>query len=254
MRTDSVANVAELGDAFSTAKSQGNPYRLAVVAASFPQNDGLANAEDILKASGGQAPVILLVTPTDRQRFAQQLSHLDFANVLDKPVSRLELRDALVRAVRHIPPDRKPVQPAAPYVAPLGVATGRRLNVLLAEDTPANQKLITHILRKRGHNVAVANNGREAVELAAQETFDLILMDVQMPIVDGFQATSEIRASADSRSARLPIIAMTAHAMQGDRERCLAAGMDEYITKPIDMRRLIQLVEACGVDEVRAVN
>jgi CheY-like chemotaxis protein len=75
-----------------------------------------------------------------------------------------------------------------------------------------------------------------------------------MPIVDGFQATSEIRASADSRSARLPIIAMTAHAMQGDRERCLAAGMDEYITKPIDMRRLIQLVEGCGVAEVRAGN
>jgi CheY-like chemotaxis protein len=128
---------------------------------------------------------------------------------------------------------------------------GKALNVLLAEDTPANQKLITHILRKRGHHVAVANNGREAVQLAEQQDFDLILMDVQMPVVDGFQATGEIRA-ANGRSARLPIIAMTAHAMQGDRERCLAAGMDDYITKPIDMRRLIQLVEGCSVDEVRA--
>jgi CheY-like chemotaxis protein len=126
--------------------------------------------------------------------------------------------------------------------------------VLLAEDTPANQKLITHILRKRGHVVSVANNGREAVQLAAGQDFDLILMDVQMPIVDGFQATSEIRAGADPARPRMPIIAMTAHAMQGDRERCLAAGMDEYITKPIDMRRLIELVEGRGLAEVGTGN
>jgi CheY-like chemotaxis protein len=255
MRPDSIASVGEICSAFQSAKSQGDPYRLAVVVAAIPADDGQAKAQDIFKASTAPAPVTLLVTPADRQRFAQQLVALDFAAVLDKPVSRAELRDALLRAVRRVPSDRRSAsaQTTSP-VSPLGTTSTRPLNVLLAEDTPANQKLITHILRKRGHNVAVANNGREAVQLAAQETFDLILMDVQMPIVDGFQATSEIRASADSKSARLPIIAMTAHAMQGDRERCLAAGMDEYITKPIDMRRLIQLVEGWSIAEVRAGN
>ena len=98
--------------------------------------------------------------------------------------------------------------------------------MLLAEDTPANQKLVVYLLGKRGHTIEIAENGRQALELVGQQDFDVVLMDVQMPEMDGFQATAAIRKLDDPQKARLPIIAMTAHALKGDRERCLAAGMD----------------------------
>ena len=127
-------------------------------------------------------------------------------------------------------------------VASAAVPNGRSLRILLAEDTPANQKLIIAVLGKRGHSIEVAQNGREAVELLEQKPFDLVLMDVQMPVMDGLQATAAIR-SLPSSAARVPIIAMTAHAMRGDEERCLSAGMDAYIAKPIDCRKLLSLIE-----------
>jgi CheY-like chemotaxis protein len=119
----------------------------------------------------------------------------------------------------------------------------RALRVLLAEDTPANQKLVRFVLGDRGHTVVVAQNGREALERLAAEDFDVVLMDVQMPEMDGFQATAAIRALSNLAKAQLPIIAMTAHALKGDAERCLAAGMDAYLSKPIEGRDLIALVE-----------
>jgi CheY-like chemotaxis protein len=115
--------------------------------------------------------------------------------------------------------------------------------VLLAEDTPANQKVVRSILQKRGHSVTIAQNGREAVDLFRAQRFDVILMDVQMPIMDGFHATAAIRAAQDKTMDATPIIAMTAHAMRGDREKCLAAGMDAYLAKPIDVKELLTMIE-----------
>ncbi|HUG66492.1 MAG TPA: response regulator [Pirellulaceae bacterium] len=117
-----------------------------------------------------------------------------------------------------------------------------RLHVLLAEDVVANQKLVMHVLKRRGHTVEVACNGREAIAEATKTAFDVILMDVQMPDIDGFQATAAIR-QIPART-RTPIIALTAHAMAGDRERCLAAGMSGYLTKPLDLRKLVEVLEA----------
>jgi PAS domain S-box-containing protein len=117
------------------------------------------------------------------------------------------------------------------------------LRILLAEDNPANQKLATYILKKYGHCVEVANNGREAVEWVSRDAFDVVLMDVQMSTMNGFEATAAIRALQDPAKARIPIIATTAHAMKGDQDRCLAAGMDGYITKPINAKELLILVE-----------
>jgi len=117
------------------------------------------------------------------------------------------------------------------------------LNILLAEDTYANQKLLTTVLRRRGHHVLVVDNGAEAVEAARSGRFDAILMDIQMPTMDGFEATAAIRAIADPTMATVPIVALTAHAMQGDDARCLMAGMDAYLAKPIDIRELVELVE-----------
>ncbi|MEN6498459.1 MAG: response regulator, partial [Thermoguttaceae bacterium] len=119
----------------------------------------------------------------------------------------------------------------------------RGLRVLLVEDTPANQKLVHYLLSNRGHTVVVAENGRESLDRLTAEDFDLVLMDVQMPEMDGFQATAAIRVLPDARKARIPIVAMTAHALRGDAERCLAAGMDSYLSKPIDGHELIALVE-----------
>jgi two-component system, sensor histidine kinase len=126
----------------------------------------------------------------------------------------------------------------------LSHASSFKLNVLLAEDMAANQMLVKHALKKRGHSVEVANDGREAVEQATAGNFDVILMDLQMPEMDGFEATAAIRS--DPRMSRVPIVALTAHAMSGDRERCLAAGMSDYLAKPLDLQQLIEVVESCG--------
>ncbi len=117
------------------------------------------------------------------------------------------------------------------------------LRVLLAEDNVINQKLGVRLLEKRGHCVVVANNGREALATLAREPFDLVLMDVQMPVMDGFETTAAIRQQENSTGRHLPILAMTAHAMKGDRDRCLIAGMDGYIAKPIQPRELYDTIE-----------
>ena len=122
----------------------------------------------------------------------------------------------------------------------------RALTVLLAEDTPTNQKLAEYILTRRGHKVEIAHNGSQAVEMVKHSNYDVVLMDVQMPVMDGFQATAEIRAMPDPSKARLPVIAMTAHALKGDAERCLAAGMDAYVSKPIQGDEFIEIVELLG--------
>jgi CheY-like chemotaxis protein len=118
------------------------------------------------------------------------------------------------------------------------------LRVLLAEDVVANQVLVVRILEKRGHTITVANNGREAVECLLDANFDVILMDVQMPEMDGFQATSAVRALSNGR--QVPIIALTAHAIAGDEEKCRVAGMDGYLTKPLELVELVQAVERFG--------
>ena len=131
------------------------------------------------------------------------------------------------------------------------IAMANALRVLLVEDTPASQILVIRVLNKRGHAVATAENGRQALEMLRQQNFDLVLMDVQMPVMDGFEAAAAIRAMSETRKSRVPVIAITAHAMKGDRERCLAAGMDGYIAKPIHGGKLIELVERLAVDASR---
>src|SRR5205823_6328444 len=118
----------------------------------------------------------------------------------------------------------------------------RRLRVLLAEDNAVNQKLMVRLLEKWGHQVTVAANGQEALAATEREPFDLVLMDVQMPEVGGFEATAAIRAREKQTGGHLPVVAMTAHAMEGDRERCLAAGMDDYLPKPIQAHELLAVL------------
>jgi CheY-like chemotaxis protein len=153
-----------------------------------------------------------------------------------KPLKQSELLATILTALdanRRLTP-APPAPPAAP--------AARSLRVLLAEDNLINQKLGLRLLEKQGHSVVVVADGAQALEALQRETFDLVLMDVQMPHLDGLEATAAIRAQEQGTGRHLPIVAMTAHAMKGDRERCLDAGMDDYIAKPIQPAELMAAI------------
>jgi CheY-like chemotaxis protein len=161
------------------------------------------------------------------------------AQRLTKPIKQSELFGAIAEALGLSPPEQGVAE--APAAA---TPATRPLSILLAEDSLVNQRLAVGLLEKHGHRVTLANNGREALDQIEKRTFDVVLMDVQMPELDGLAATEQIRQRENSTSRRLPIIAMTAHALKGDRERCLAAGMDEYVAKPVRERQLLLALHA----------
>ena len=150
-----------------------------------------------------------------------------------KSVKPSDLRAAIRSALRGPSPGHGARAPATPRPPEVPGRRGEPLRLLLVEDNPTNQKLTVRLLQRRGHQVEVAGNGQEAVGMLEDRRFDLVLMDVQMPVMDGMQATAAIRSREAETGGRVPIVAMTAHAMHGYRDRCLAAGMDGYISKPI---------------------
>jgi CheY-like chemotaxis protein len=170
---------------------------------------------------------------------------LGLTDFLTKPVRLSELREAMLRMLDGSSAGLKklaevstmPVAPAIAPVAPASAVTGK-LNILLAEDNPVNQYLALRLLEKRGHRVTIAGNGAEAVMALERENFDLVLMDVQMPVMDGFEAVAAIREREVQTGGHVRIVAMTASAMEGDRQRCLDGGMDGYIAKPIRVQDL----------------
>ncbi len=168
-----------------------------------------------------------------------------------KPIDEADLREAIARSLWGAGKPREAVSRTAKPLPQR--TTSAPLRILLVEDTPVNQKLAVRLLEKHGHSVTTANNGREALEILDRLNWDvdLVLMDVQMPEMDGYQATAAIREREPQLGIRLPIIAMTAHALERDQERCLAAGMDAYMSKPIHVEKLFQLISE--VVEPRAV-
>ena len=210
----------------------------------MPDMDGFSVAEEIKKDPELAGATLLMLTSAGQQGDGARCRALGIAAYLMKPISQTELLEAIL-AVLGMPsdgPDRLHV------VTRHSLRESRRkLRILLAEDNKVNQLVAARLLEKRGHTVVIAGNGREA--LAALDEpgsggFDLILMDVQMPDMDGFEATGIIRAREKSSGAHLPIIAMTAHAMKGDEERCLAAGMDGYVSKPIQVEQLFATIDS----------
>jgi CheY-like chemotaxis protein len=159
-----------------------------------------------------------------------------------KPIRQSELREAITRVL-----GAHAQAGAMPLVTRYSLQDARSpsdvLRILLAEDNLVNQRLATRLLEKRGHRVAVAANGRDALEALAKESYDLVLMDVQMPEMDGMEATAKIREMEKFTGRHQPVVALTAHAMKGDQELCLAAGMDGYLTKPIRQQELDELLE-----------
>ena len=171
---------------------------------------------------------------------AARCQALGIAAYLSKPFDRLELRECPASGSG----DRPAKLENRALVTRHTIREQRQsLSFLVAEDNPVNQKLISRLLEKRGHTVVVAQNGREALEALEKQHFDIVLMDVQMPEMDGFEATTRIREKEQASGAHQPIIALTAHAMQGDEERCLAGGMDGYVAKPIKLEELFSVME-----------
>ena len=226
--------------AIKQAGIANQPFPLVLLDAMMPEMDGFAVAQQIQQDPELVGTAIMMLSSADLQGDSERCRALGIAVYLRKPVKETELFDSMLRVLgvaRTTPADFSiPSQPAMP-------PPSRRLRVLLADDTPVNQRLAVTLLEDRGHTVAVANDGQEALDILSGGKFDLILMDVQMPRMDGFQATAAIRAQEEGTGRHLPILAMTAHAMKGDRERCLAAGMDGYIAKPIQADEFLATVE-----------
>jgi two-component system sensor histidine kinase/response regulator len=185
-----------------------------------------------------------MLTSLAQAENAERCRRIGVDACLTKPVKHSDLLDALTNIFGAVV-RRQPEQAAyRPRLVPK-----KQLRVLVAEDNPVNRKLVVTLLQKRGHEVRAVEDGRAAVNAVASASpdgFDVAVMDVQMPVLSGLEATRAIRASEQSGAPRLPIVALTAHAMQGDRERCLAAGMDDYLPKPIDIDDLIATVERFG--------
>jgi CheY-like chemotaxis protein len=220
-------------------ENQGN-FALILTDLNMPDMDGFALIEQLRQspALAGKAKVIILPSAGQRGE-AARCKEFGVDAYLTKPVSQPELFEAISRVLDGSVFEAHSAPPALHRSKPKTA----RLRVLLAEDNAVNQKIASRLVEKQGHHVTLVHNGREALAALDRERFDVVLMDVQMPEMDGFETTAAIRVRERDTGKRLPIIAMTAHAMQGDRERCLAAGMDSYIAKPIRARELIELLE-----------
>jgi PAS domain S-box-containing protein len=220
----------------SSAVSAHKPYPLVLLDAHMPDMDGFEVIEEIRKDPGLAGATIMMLTSDLAAGDVKRCKRLGVTATLLKPIHQSELLDAIMKALAK--PATIHVQPAASETAAEQEPEGKKRRFLLAEDNLVNQRLAVKLLERQGHTVVVANNGREVLDeldKAGRIGFDAVLMDVQMPQMDGMEATVEIRRREKTTGEHIPIVAMTAHAMKGDRERCLAAGMDGYVSKPISL-------------------
>jgi|GEM_PF-307112 len=230
-----VSSADEALASMQQAHAEGRPFQLVVTDANMPRTDGFELVRRIKSDVHLHGAVVMMLSSSDRPGDIAQCEKLGVANYLTKPVKQLELFDAVLAAAGLSGESEEAAAEPARDARRL-----RPLRVLLVEDSLVNQKLVTRLLEREGHTVCTAGTGREAVA-AARGSFDVMLMDIQMPEMDGWEAAALIRADERRTGRHLPIIALTAHAMAGDRARCLEAGMDGYLPKPI---RCAQLWEA----------
>jgi signal transduction histidine kinase/DNA-binding response OmpR family regulator len=239
MRPTVVASGQAALAALQQAQNNGAPFALVLLDAMMPEMDGFTLAEQILQQPELAGATLMMLSSADRHRDAVRCRELGFAAYLTKPIKQSELQNTILTSLG-----------AAPRETELASATRREmvtpslrpLRILVVEDSLVNQTLAVRLLETRGHTVVVASTGIEALATIEQQPFDVVLMDVQMPEMDGFEATAAIRTQEQTTGTHLPIVAMTAHVMQGDRERCLEAGMDAYVAKPIQARALFEAI------------
>ncbi|MBS4097188.1 MAG: PAS domain S-box protein [Sulfuricella sp.] len=241
MASDGAASASEALGLMHGAVAEGKPYDIAVVDFSMPVMDGIDLAHAIRAEKQFDHTRLLLLTAFDQRDLVNQAKAAGFSAYLTKPVRQSQLYDGIAAKVEESLGEAIPssdVNAALDDVPNLQDALNNHRLILLAEDNLTNQKVAQLQLSKLGYAVHIVNNGKEAVEALATLPYAAILMDCQMPVMDGFEATAAIRKAEQSGPQHIPIIAMTANAMQGDRERCLAAGMDDYLSKPIDPGKL----------------
>jgi len=219
--------------ALTDADDEDDSFQLLISDVNMPEMDGFNLAKAIVEKSLLHPASIIMLTSGARPSDATNLQTLGITLHLLKPAKQSEMYDAVVSCLSAMgitpePEDANETPSTSPSLS--------ELRILLAEDNLVNQKLAIGILAKLGHRVTVANNGKEALEKLEQAKFDLVLMDVQMPELDGLAATRELRRREAHSKIHVPVVAMTAHAMKGDRENCLAAGMDDYLPKPIRLK------------------
>ena len=223
--------------------SRGTPIRLVLLDVMMPDMDGFEVAERIRQDSRLNDCVLVMLSSAGQTENSVRCQELGIARYLIKPVKQSDLRETILRVLSEQgEPGRASQVTTAQSAEPQ-----RSRRILLAEDGLVNQQVARELLEARGHRVLVVNSGREAVEAFERDFFDLILMDVQMPEMDGFEATAAIRKKEQTTGHHMHIVAMTAHAMKGDRERCLKAGMDAYLSKPIQSKTLYEMVEGAAV-------
>jgi signal transduction histidine kinase/CheY-like chemotaxis protein len=234
MQSSAVEGGVPALEAMRAAGAAGKGFRLAIIDGHMPGMDGFELAEHIKRDKSLAGSMIMMLTSAGQHGDAARCRKLGIAAYLLKPIRKSELLSAILMVLG------QGAGGASTLVTRhnLRETAGRQIRILLAEDNRVNQALATRMLEKMGHTVTVANNGEEALALVASESFDLIFMDVQMPEMDGLTATRKIREGEKTTGAHIPIVAMTAHAMKGDRERCLQSGMDGYITKPISSKEV----------------
>ena len=235
-------------DAFEEIKrafESGEPYRLMLLDFQMPGMDGFELAEKVIESPYGAGLEIIVLTSSGQPDDAERCRKMGISGYLRKPARMTELLDTILMVLGR-PGDEPPSLVTSRRVQD----AHKRLHILLAEDNPINRKVAFEVLKKRGHRVTMVVNGLEALRAFEREHFDLILMDVQMPEMDGFAATREIRqleaspgSSIPNRRSPIPIVAMTAHALKGDREKCLEAGMHDYVSKPVKAELLYRVVE-----------
>jgi signal transduction histidine kinase/DNA-binding response OmpR family regulator len=245
MQPTEAAGGREALDALRNAAESGRPFPLVLTDCHMPEMDGFDLADRIKNSAHLTGAVMLMLTSGEQTGDIKRCRELGISLYLTKPVRRAELRSALMRALAGRPAAPHPVVTVREAKIPAAQPANdlNPIHVLLVEDNPVNQRVATRILEKNGCQVVVASNGLEGLRALENGEFDVVLMDVQMPEMGGFEATGIIRQNEKLTGAHIPIVAMTAHAMTGDRERCLAAGMDDYMSKPLRAAALIELVE-----------
>jgi PAS domain S-box-containing protein len=239
MRVAGATGCGEALKILGLAAEKRQPIRLILMDAAMPVTDGFAVTARIRRSPKLRDTTILMLTSSGQRGDAARCRRLGIAAYLTKPVKQDELQEAILRALGLGAAEVRPL------VTRHTLREGReRRRVLLVEDNPVNQAVALRLLQKRGFAVTVAGDGQEALEILSKgERFDVALMDLQMPGKSGFEVTEAIRAAEQANGPRLPIIAMTAHAMKEDRERCLAAGMDDFLAKPFQPEALFQAID-----------
>jgi CheY-like chemotaxis protein len=257
-----VVQAAESADQALTWLRQGQMFDIGVLDALMPDQDGVALAQQIRQieqqtciadspSTNGKVPLLLLTTVGKSEALLRD-TDVEFANCLNKPVKQSHFYNALVEVLDHhreqapsTTPGKQPKHTASAIAALELPDMPANLRILLAEDNVVNQKVAIHMLQRLGYRTDLAGNGLEVLEALQRQPYDVVLMDVQMPDMDGITAAERI-CQLWTTTERPRIIAMTANAMHGDREACLDAGMDDYISKPVRLEELAKALSVCN--------